>query len=493
MQKVSCPSCGAEVSFRSAASVMAVCEYCHSTLLKDAESVKDIGKMSDLLEDYSPIQINTSGVFQGRPFGVVGRIQLRYEAGLWNEWYVLFADSTDGWLSDASGQYVFTLPEPDAPQAPPFEQLSAGYLYPWKAEPFVAADVRTAQCIAGQGELPFRVGQGWQAKVADFRSGNRFLTLDYSDVGLGSDRPQVFLGRSVSLEDLRCQLLRSDDDIAGASGRFKGKTTALDCPSCGSAIKYQAGMAMHIVCPSCHAEVDCSADKALVLQKHEEIARVATTLSLGDTGTIDTIQYSVIGLMKCRDPDPEEPSEWIEYLLFNAREGFLWLVESSEGWDRVEVLNEWPKSLSSDTLSFREQQYKKLYEYDAIVLYAAGAFNWRISIGDKTHLADYAKGDQKLSAETTAQEITWSASKKVSAQQVASWFGKAPAAVQSQSGAGKPSVLSTRAAIIYSILVAVLNVPISFASGRRGLVVILVALLLIWAPVAISRYFSNAS
>src|ERR1043165_6717676 len=101
MQKVSCPSCGAEVSFRSSASVMAVCEYCRSTLLKDAESVKDIGKMSEVLEDYSPIQINTSGVFQDRAFTVVGRIQLRYDAGFWNEWYVFFDDGTNGWLSDA--------------------------------------------------------------------------------------------------------------------------------------------------------------------------------------------------------------------------------------------------------------------------------------------------------------------------------------------------------------------------------------------------------
>ena len=180
-------------------------------------------------------------------------------------------------------------------------------------------------------------------------------------------------------------------------------------------------------------------------------------------------------------------------MLFNARKGFLWLVESSEGWDRVEVLNEWPTSLSEDTLSFREQQYKKLYEYDAIVLYAAGAFNWRVSIGDKTHLADYAKGDQKLSAEITAEELTWSAAKKVPAQQVAGWFGKTSSAVQSKSGAGKSAVLTARTATVYSILVAVLNVPLSFASGRRGVAVILVALLLLWAPVVISKYFSDAS
>jgi hypothetical protein len=493
MQKVACPSCGAEVSFRSAASVMAVCEYCHSTLLKDAESVKDIGKMSEVLEDYSPIQINTSGFFQGKSFGIVGRIQLRYDAGLWNEWYVLFDDGSDAWLSDASGQYVFTLPQPAAPQNPRFEELSPGSRYRWQEEDFVAADVRTAQCIAGEGELPFRVGKGWQARVADFRSADRFLTLDYSDSASTDGAPQIFLGRSVSLEDLRCQLLCSDDDVSSTSGRFKGKTTALDCPGCGGAIAYQAGMAVHIVCPSCHAEVDCSTDKALVLRKHEEIARVMTTLSLGDKGTIDGVEYSIIGLMKCRDPDPEEASEWIEYLLFNARKGFLWLVESSQGWEQVEVLNEWPQALSAETLTFREQKYQKLYEYDSVVLYAAGAFNWRVSIGDKTHLADYAKGEHKLSAETTSTEITWSASQSVAAEQIAKWFGKPAAAAQSAYGTSKSPVLTSRAATIYSVLVALLNLPISFASGRRGLVVIVVALLLIWAPVVISRYFSDAS
>src|SRR5271166_5753865 len=102
MQKISCPSCGGEVVFRSAASVMAVCGYCQSTLLKDADSVKNIGKMSDLLEDYSPLQITTSGNFQGRNYALVGRIQLRYESGIWNEWHALFDDGSSGWLSDAS-------------------------------------------------------------------------------------------------------------------------------------------------------------------------------------------------------------------------------------------------------------------------------------------------------------------------------------------------------------------------------------------------------
>ena len=41
-------------------------------------------------------------------FDVIGRIQMRFEDGFWNEWYLWFEDGSDGWLSDASGQYAVT-------------------------------------------------------------------------------------------------------------------------------------------------------------------------------------------------------------------------------------------------------------------------------------------------------------------------------------------------------------------------------------------------
>ena len=68
---------------------MAVCEFCRTTVLKDADSVRDLGKMAEVLEDYSPIRIGVSGVFNQHAFTVIGRIQLRYAAGFWNEWYVI--------------------------------------------------------------------------------------------------------------------------------------------------------------------------------------------------------------------------------------------------------------------------------------------------------------------------------------------------------------------------------------------------------------------
>src|SRR4051812_35173734 len=129
MQIVSCPSCGAEVKFRSHAAVCAVCEFCRATVVKDAGAVKDLGKMSSVLEDFTPIQIGTAGVLGGRNFSVIGRIQLRYSAGMWNEWFLLFDDTSTSWLGDSSGLYTITTERPAEGPLPSFAEIVPGQPY----------------------------------------------------------------------------------------------------------------------------------------------------------------------------------------------------------------------------------------------------------------------------------------------------------------------------------------------------------------------------
>ena len=418
MQIVSCPSCGAEVKFRSHASVMAVCEYCNTRVLKDADAVKDLGKMSSVLEDYSPLQIGSSGVLGGRAFNVIGRIQLRYSAGMWNEWYLMFDDGATSWLGDSSGLYTVTSARETLPPLPAFDQLQAGEMVRVGAERLMVAEVRTADCIGGQGELPFKVGDGWQAKVADFRRGGTFLTLDYSD----GPQPVVYTGVSVTLEAMQCQLLRDDDTIQRSAGRYRGKLTALDCPSCGGAINYLPGQTANLLCPSCNAQIDAASPKAQVLAAGERVEKVGTTLSLGAEATINKQRYRVIGFMVRED---DEGSRWTEYLLSGARSGFTWLVETDDGWWRANVMPEWPAwdRVGADTVMLDKIKYARLYDYDARVVYAAGAFNWRVQVGDRVHVYEFEAGQTRLAAELSAEELTWSRSARVPADQIHLWFG----------------------------------------------------------------------
>ncbi|MDN4059466.1 DUF4178 domain-containing protein [Massilia sp. YIM B02769] len=480
MQNVSCPSCGAPVSFRSHASVMAVCEFCRACVLKEAGAVRDLGKMSEVLEDYSPIQVGTSGEHGGRSFTVVGRIQLRYDAAMWNEWYVLYDDGAGGWLSDASSQYVLTAEQELKDDYPAFDAMRPGGQYRFGLGPQTLADRRVATCTGGQGELPFRVGAGWQARVADFRRESQFATLDYSD----GDKPLLYSGFAVTLPGLKAQLLRDDEQIKASAGRYRGRVESLLCPSCGTAIGYQPGMATNLVCPACQTRLDASTPQVQVLAKGEEAGRVQLTIPLGATARINGQELRVSGVMQRMD---DEGSTWFEYLLFDAKGGLLWLVETDEGWQRSQVLDTWPTPANPvvEEVMLDKLPYRKLYGYEATVLYAAGAFNWRVAAGDKAQVVEYERGTTRLSAELTADELTWSRSTPVADDQVRTWFGKQMAAPVKPHAAAQMDGGSGSAAKFTMWLIALNLVPLLFNFGTV-LFFTIIGLVLLWLPLMLT-------
>lgn len=461
---------------------MAVCVYCRASVIKDADAVKDLGKISAVLEDFSPLQIGTAGTFGGRGFTVVGRIQLRYDQGLWNEWYLLFDDGSSAWLGDSSGLFTITTAQDIGPPLPDFHELVPGQSYQIGSENYTASEKREAQCIGGEGELPFRVGDGWTIRVVDFRRANLFLTLDYTDGAV----PVVYRGQAVLLPELRCQLLRDEDQIKTSTGKYRARVEALDCPSCGGAIKYVPGMTANLVCPSCATQLDASGPEATVLAAGETVERMVNTLALGATAMIAGSSHTVIGAMVRTD---EEGTEWTEYLVYSARAGFFWLVETDEGWFRASVLPSWPEPAAPGAHSVRvdNHAYTKLYDYTATVRYAAGAFNWRVAVGDEVRVSEFESGQATLAAELTEHELTWSRSTTVAFDQIKTWFGAdvkgtGPAAVKAPS-----SLLGGQMKFVWWIL-GLNAIPILFAFGETFLMTV-AALVALFYP---ASYFQGS-
>jgi hypothetical protein len=209
MVSVSCPSCAAAVTFQSAVSVLAVCEYCRSTIIRQDLKIEDIGKMAQLKLDGSPLQLTAEGVYEGVHFAIIGRIQLQYDRGVWNEWHLLFDDARSGWLGEAQGIYVVTFLESVPDNLPGFDSLKPGRRVQLKTQVFEVTNVDRARCIAGEGELPFVVGAGYEAPVVDLQSSNfAAATLDYSD---DAAKPLVFIGRYVDFDALKLRGLRQFD------------------------------------------------------------------------------------------------------------------------------------------------------------------------------------------------------------------------------------------------------------------------------------------
>ncbi len=206
-REVACPGCGAAVKFVSAASLLAVCGYCRASLLRRDLDVERIGTMAQLVADPTLLQLGAEGVYRSTHFAVVGRIQIRYDDGGWNEWHLVFDDGRTGWLGEASGEYTISFETPLDGEGPAWESLQAGGTLRLGSTTYEIADVRRARVVAGEGELPFRVDAGYETAAADLRTaGARFATLDYSETP-----PRLYVGEVVEFSALSLRGLRELD------------------------------------------------------------------------------------------------------------------------------------------------------------------------------------------------------------------------------------------------------------------------------------------
>jgi hypothetical protein len=121
--------------------------------------------------------------------------------------------------------------------------------------------------------------------------------------------------------------------------------------------------------------------------------------------------------------DDDESFGWDEYLLYNRKRGFAFLVDSEEGWSLVRPTTGAPSlSPNGQSAVYLNEGYKLLYSYEAETNYVAGEFYWPVERGQKTFNRDFAKGGHLLSMEQTPREVTWSSGSKISSDTVAAAF-----------------------------------------------------------------------
>jgi hypothetical protein len=202
--KANCPNCGAPITFLWSSAVQTTCEYCHSILVRTDVDLKKVGVVADLPPDASPIQIGTEGVYNSKPFVVVGRIIYEYQQGGWNEWHLIYNDGSSGWLSDAQLEYDLSwLATPPAP-LPARTEIHRGRPFQFNNQKFEITSLTVAHYKGVQGELPFEYWDKNEAFFADLRStSGDFATIDYSE-----NPPLLFIGKSAEFDELHFKNLR---------------------------------------------------------------------------------------------------------------------------------------------------------------------------------------------------------------------------------------------------------------------------------------------
>ncbi len=385
-------------------------------VVRSGDVLARIGKMAELFDDHSPLRLMATGIWEQRGFTLLGRLQYKYAQGTWTEWQVLFANGAAGFLSEDNGAYVMCTGLPQQPDIGSPDLFRVGQTVTVSGKTYSVASRETVALLSAQGELPKLPPLGQAFVIVDLRSADgEVLSIDYGGVP-----PTLCSGRAVALEELKLQGLR-DDSTRNESGR------QFNCPDCGAQVQPLLAESKSITCRSCNSLIDLSQGLGAELRHALQNEPVRPLIAIGRVGQLQGTSWQVVGFQHRMGQDPQDPDEhfgWDEYLLFNRRRGFSFLVDATDGWSLVKPATGAPLVSSNlRSATYLGTRYELKEAYQAETNYVTGEFYWRVERGQRSSLRDYTSGRSILSMEQTPSELTWSVGSTLESRAVAKAFG----------------------------------------------------------------------
>lgn len=401
-----CPQCGAPLRFGGARSLAAACAYCRSAVLRTGARLEAAGKVPDLVATDTRLSVGAVGRAQGKPFVVLGRLQLSQGEATWNEWYVSFGDGSWGWLAEAQGRLYLTRPLAGTKGLPRWSALHAGMeLQLPGAGRTVVDELNEARLVSFEGELPVppEVGETWPYADCSTDAGG-FVTLDY-----GGEEPVLYAGRELTYDEAGIA------HLAPPAAAGEEPARALTCPGCGGPVTLRRPDTRAFACPACHSLLDVRAGDLRVLEVVE--GRTAPPIPLGSRGTLRGEGLEALGFLVRSIEVEGERYPWHE-LLLHGPGGYRWLSVYGGHWLLLRPIPSAKVMESSgrarcDGRNFKHFQGGKA-RYDEI----QGEFYWEIRAGESVDTDDFVAPPLLLSVERTEGEVSWSRGEYVPGEEI---------------------------------------------------------------------------
>jgi hypothetical protein len=146
-------------------------------------------------------------------------------------------------------------------------------------------------------------------------------------------------------------------------------------------------------------------------------AGIEQWLEVGDVGSLEGVEYRVLGLAARRTvvDSESEPRRWQDYFLYNARVGFRWLSVADGHWTYAVPIEVGPSGYDFEALAADEESTVR-----ATLEWATGELPWSADIGE--HVMVSERGDVVF--ENSLFDLSASRIHELTPDAVAKAFGK---------------------------------------------------------------------
>ncbi len=407
-----CPNCGAPMSFGVGSSMSQVCKFCRTVVVRTDRELKNLGKAADLANTPSSLAVGDRGEIRGRAFEVLGRVQLDYGRGPWDEFYVRFLDEKWGWIAEAQGNLYLTQKIAEKIAVPPPQSVAIeSTIVLGRYGGFKVVERRKAKMLTAEGELPFAPSP--ERFYLDCHGPtDSFATVDYND---GTKEPEIFVGVICPLGELKLQPRGGE-----RPGGQKVALTEISCANCGGKLPAPKPGIERIACKHCGTISD---SQTLQVLARQGAAQQALKIPLGAQGNFGGVATTVIGFCTRSAIVEGERFTWEEYLLWAPTTGFRWLMLDEGAWLSVNPLSAAAVTCNEYQALWHGRTFQLRNRNDARVEYVLGEFYWKVEVGETTQATDFIAGSDVLSREKSKDEVSWSYCTPVNAQTIAKAFG----------------------------------------------------------------------
>ncbi|MDF1663237.1 MAG: DUF4178 domain-containing protein [Planctomycetota bacterium] len=436
---ITCSSCGSTLPLESQHVAVAVCPTCDNTLLIKEDQVKNIGVKATLAEPDSCLSVGWRAKCLGREITTHGRVQYKYDGGIWDEYWIRFDGdddtSTEFWISHDEGEYMFE-EAVESGFIPDYGDLRPGDKMVIDRQKYVIEEKRSAEMMGFQGYLPFFAAPGRFINYLDLNSGKEKATVTYYPDGT----IKVFKGRYLTQSELEPIFPPGfDEEEPGLGSKPKRRSIQtkrskeakkVGCPNCGGDISLKDGTkTVMVMCSYCDSALDVSEGACKVLASYKK-KKISSILPLGKVGKLAGKNFLVIGRVRYRENDDGDIYTSDEYQLRADDGEYLFLCWEDGSWSisstqRIQPEFPNPKRLDEgDRFKALGHSYRVTDRWHMSVSYVEGELSWIAKRGDTVQYMD-AKSAKNgtLTAEWSGSEMEWYRGKSISTKLVDAAFG----------------------------------------------------------------------